>query len=362
MKKTILGAALLTLAGALASAPVMAKEYLLATTKPNQLHIVDAKARKIERSITVPDSGPGVLSMALDEKNKIVYMVTNHWGSVSGIDLTTGKQVFRADLQEKSRRVRIMQGLELSPDGKELYVNCSPVKFKLGEYEVEDTYIAVLNTADGLESKPVRTFPTPRRTLVLFGSNDGEHLYGLGHDLHVFNPKTGERLPDIKLRNWDRENASPPDILDFWNQWEQADMFSTPYVYANLAAPEDSPEFIKMGMLTVDLETKEVAIDDYENFEVIIFSTAVNPVRRNEAYGVYTQLSKIDLEKDELVKRIDMDHTYYTVNVSGDGSELYAAGTMNDIAIYDTETLEKLGEIVLPGGDMSVTSVRMIDL
>ncbi|MCZ7600645.1 MAG: hypothetical protein M5U09_26970 [Gammaproteobacteria bacterium] len=78
------------------------------------------------------------------------------------------------------------------------------------------------------------------------------------------------------------------------------------------------------------------------------------------AYGVYTQLSKIDLDKDELVKRIDLPHTYYAVNVSSDGSELYAGGTMNDIAIYDTETLEPIGSIGLPGGNMALSSLRII--
>lgn len=41
-----------------------------------------------------------------------------------------------------------------------------------------------------------------------------------------------------------------------------------------------------------------------------------------------------------MVKRIDLDRTFYTVQVSSDGEELYVGGTVNEIAIYDSETLE----------------------
>ena len=139
-------------------------------------------------------------------------------------------------------------------------------------------------------------------------------------------------------------------------------MFSTPYFTVDTSKAEDDPSAYRMGMLTMDLENKEFNMDEYENFEVIIFSTVVNPVRTNEVYGVYTQLSKIDIEKDELVARKDMDHTYYAVNVSSDGAELYAGGTLNDIAIYDTETLDKIGSIEIPGGNMALSSMRMFDM
>ncbi|MEZ5583928.1 MAG: hypothetical protein R3F37_15380 [Candidatus Competibacteraceae bacterium] len=43
-----------------------------------------------------------------------------------------------------------------------------------------------------------------------------------------------------------------------------------------------------------------------------------------------------------MIKRIDLDHTYYAINISSDGKELYLGGTMDDIAIYDSATLEKI--------------------
>lgn len=206
-----------------------ATEYLLTSTKPNQLHLVDVKARTESKTIEIPRAAPGALSIAVDETNAIAYVLANLWGSVIGMDLNTGEQVFRADLSQEGRRVRAIQGLEVSPDGKQVYVNCLPVKMGLGEYEVEDTYIAVYNTADGIDAKPVRKIPIPRRVVILASSKDGSELYALGHELHVFDPKTGEHLRDHKIRNRDAKDRTPPDILDFWNQWEQAGIFSTPF-------------------------------------------------------------------------------------------------------------------------------------
>ncbi|MNR45632.1 hypothetical protein D3C85_1645010 [compost metagenome] len=93
----------------------------------------------------------------------------------------------------------------------------------------------------------------------------------------------------------------------------------------------------------------------------MLFSTVINPVRRNEAYTVYTQLAKTDVDTGKLIKRVDLDHTYYNVNVSTDGKELYIGGTVDDIAVYDSQTLEFKGKIKIPGGgDQVLTSLRIV--
>ena len=339
----------------------LAKEYILTAHKPDQLVLIDAKARKVEKSFTVPNAGPGILTVTPSRDGKMAYVITNKWESVAGIDLDTGEQVFRADFSSSDIRAKAMFGMDISPDGTELAVFLSPVKLGLAEYQVKDTYIAIFNTADGIGATPVRAFTAPRRTALLIYSDDGSKLYAGGWDFVVFDPQTGAQLGTHKARAWGRANMSEPDILDVWPQWEQAGVFSTPYFALRTDKAEDDPAAYAMGMLTLDLKTDEFVMQEYENFAVIIFSTVVNPVRRNEVYGVYTQLSKIDIDKDELVARKDLDHTYYAVNVSGDGSELYVGGTMDDIAIYDTENLEKIGQIKIPnGGDLALASLRMI--
>lgn len=354
-------ALVLALAGALtAPSAALGDDYILTGQKPDKMVLVDAKARSVAETFTVPDAAPGLLTVTPSPDGKVGYAIVNRWESVSGIDLDTGEQVFRADFSTEDERVKAMFGMDISPDGEELYVFLSPVTLGLGEYEVGDTYIAVYDVSDGIGAEPVRTFPAPRRTAIVSLSSDGSKLYAIGWDAVVLDPRTGEEIDVHEIRNWGRENFTEPDVLDIWPQWEQADVFSTPYFAVRTDKAEDDPAAYQMGMLTLDLETDEFVMEEYENFAVIIFSTVVNPVRRNEVYGVYTQLSKIDLEKDELVNRVDLPHTYYAVNVSSDGSELYAGGTMNDIAVYDTQTLEHIDSIELPGGNMTLASIRMV--
>ena len=59
--------------------------------------------------------------------------------------------------------------------------------------------------------------------------------------------------------------------------------------------------------------------------------------------------------------RVDLDHSYYAVNISSDGKEVYIGGTLADIAVYDAETLEKLGQIDMPGeANQALATLRVI--
>lgn len=341
--------------------PGLAKDYLLTGAKPDKLVIVDPAARKVEKSCEVPDAGTGVLTITPSPDASTAYVIVNHWESVAGIDLDSCEQVFRADLSSGDERVKAPFAMDVSPDGSELFVFQSPVRLLPGEYQVQPTRIAVYDTASGVGAEPIRTFEAPRRTIMLMLSNDGSKLYALSWDIYVLDPQTGEEIGRHPLRTWDRENYSEPDVLDAWPQWDATDIFSSPYFAVRTDLDPSDGAAYKTGLVTLDLETGEFEAKDFEDTAVIIFSTVVNPVRLNEAYGVYTTLSKIDREQGKLLDRIDLDHTYYTINVASDGTELYVGGTMNDIAVYDTESLEQLGRIEMPdGADQVLASLRLI--
>ncbi|MDH3593921.1 MAG: quinohemoprotein amine dehydrogenase subunit beta [Rhodospirillales bacterium] len=365
-KKSALLGVLLALAVAPAAVPgaADAKDILLTGVKPDKIVMVDVKAREVIKTLEIPNAAPGNLTITPSPDGKIAYTIVNRWESVSGIDLDSGKEVFRADFSSGKTRVKAMFAMDISPDGKELFVFQSPVKLGLGEYEVQDTRVAVYNTADGIGAKPVRLMPAPRRTAVMSLSKDGKKLYLLNWDLTVMDPMTGAVVDVHKVRNWGRANFGEPDILDVWPQWETAGVFSTPYYVVRTDKSPDDPAAYKTGLLTLDLETDEFKMDGFEDTAVVIFSSVINPVRRNEAYMVYTTLSKVDMSKplaERLVKRINLDHTYYAVNVSSDGTEIYVGGTMDDIAVYSTADLSRIGTIKMPdGGDQALSSLRLI--
>ena len=125
------------------TAPALAKDYLLTAAKPDKLVMVDPAARKVEKTCDIPDPGTGVLTIVPAPDASTAYMIVNHWESVSGIDLDTCEQVFRADFSSGDERVKATFGMDISPDGRELFVFQSPVRLGLGEYEVQPTRIAV---------------------------------------------------------------------------------------------------------------------------------------------------------------------------------------------------------------------------
>jgi quinohemoprotein amine dehydrogenase beta subunit len=338
----------------------LAKEMLLVGTKSNHLVLADAATRTVVSSHQIPGGG-SVFGIVTSPDDRIAYAMTKNMSAISGIDLDSGEQVFRADFDEEGVRVRGFSGLEISRDGKELFALQLPTKMLKAEYQVQDPRIAVYSTADGLNAKPVRYLPVPRRTALLLMSTDNSRLYAVSWDIYVLDPKTGDVLEVKKTSNWERANYAPPDIFGVWGQFSQAETFVNPYFTLRTDMSMDDPDAWKTGMLTLDLETGELVMDDFESTSAIIFSGVVNPVRRNEVYGVYNNLSKVDLDTDKLVKRVDIPHTYYVINVAGDGNELYIAGTQDDIGIYSTETLERVGEIRMPdGADMGASWIRVI--
>jgi len=345
---------------AMIAASAQARDYLLTTTKPNTLHLVDVAARKVERSYVIPGEG-SPLGMVVSPDGKVAYMTTNHWGSLVGIDLDSGKEVFRAGFSQGDIRSRNTFGLEISPDGKELFVMLSAARLGQGEYEVLDSHIAVYRADAGLDARPARILPVPRRTTSLFMSKDGSRLWALSWDLYTLDPADGRVLKVDKVINWDRTDRTPPDVFGNWLQHEQTGVYAGPYYTTRPDLDPKDPNASRTGMMTLDLTTGALTMAEFENTEAIMFSTVINPARRNETFSVYNTLTKTDLDTNTLVKRVKLPHTYYCLNVSADGREIYVGGTMNDIGIYSTETLERVGQIDLPGGnDMGGTWMRMV--
>ena len=109
----------------------------------------------------------------------------------------------------------------------------------------------------------------------------------------------------------------------------------------------------------MDLDSGQMVMRDVRAMDVFYFSTAVNPAK-TRAFGAYNVLESFDLEKGASVKRVPLPHSYYSVNVSTDGKTVWLGGALGDLAAYDAETLEKKGQVDLPGNaSMSLSSIRL---
>ncbi|MCE8035131.1 quinohemoprotein amine dehydrogenase subunit beta [Halomonas sp. MCCC 1A11057] len=330
-----------------------AREYLVTMARPNQLHVIDPEAREVVRSCDVAGAfGSGTLQLSPDER--IAYVLHNRWEDVVGIDLTNCEEVFRARQSEGDVRAKALASLAVSPDGSRLYTVQDRVRLQRDRYEVLEPQLAVYDTSAGLDAKPLATFPAPRQVTTMGAAADG-YLYLAGADIYRVDPENGDTEVAIANRNWDRPGFSPPDSLAMWSIGEVTDEFVRPYTVAE--HPGEENEAWHWGISRIDLTTGETENKEIAPFEFIIFSMVSDPRERDVFYGVYTQLSKLDARTREIVRVIDLDHTYYVINTSYDGSRIYVGGASSDIAIYDDD-FNDLGRIRLPG-DMSTATLKV---
>ncbi len=356
MKNLIASAAL----GLVTALPAFAGDLLVTVARPSNLYVFDAQDRSLKNDCDLgANVTPGVIAMSPD--NSIAYVLLDRWENVVGVDIATCDIVFRAEQSDGDITRRSIASLAISKDGSQLFTVRNPVKRHSDRLEVLDAELAVYDTAAGLNAQPVATHPAPRRSTLLATDRKGD-LYIAGHEIYRVDPSNGETEIAIANASWDRPTYSPPDVLAFWPTGSQNDEFMLMYTAAVFTdeKQEELADFV-WGYQSVDLTTGETEIADFASVEVLMFSGVRSATDPKHLYGVYTQLSKHNLETQELVKRVDLPHTYYVINVSTDGKEIYVAGTNDDIGVYDAETLERVGEMRVPsGGDMSVSTLHVI--
>lgn len=131
---------------------------------PPSLVVVDPAARKIVGAIDVQQALPHIV--ALTEQEDKAYTVNSGAGTVTVIDLLTGKAV------EHIRIDGVPMGLALSPDGRRLYA-----ANRTGDaVAVIDTRRDQLLTKIRIPGQPVRLLLTPGKKLLLASLIDAGDL------------------------------------------------------------------------------------------------------------------------------------------------------------------------------------------
>jgi quinohemoprotein amine dehydrogenase beta subunit len=339
------------------AAPLWARDLVITGAKPDRLVVIDAATRTIQSEFHIPDADGSVWSIVPSPDGRIAYVLVGKTERIVGIDLHTGKAVFRAELSTPGVRVKDFFGLTLTPDGRELIAYELPVLLKPSEYQVEEPRFAVFRTRDGLSAKPVRSFAAPRRVHMLLMRPSGKSFYAMGFDLYEYDVKTGKLLGTRGIRNWELPGHSQPDLLAFWPVTEPTGVFTSP-ISSDVAEGEKTVS--TNALMSLDLKSGALSFDDFEPFSALIFSTVLAPDRKT-AYGVYTTLTRIDVEHRKLSARKPLDHTFYAVNIASDGKELYLGGAMCDVDFYDAATLEKKAVVKIPDcADQSLSSLRVV--
>jgi quinohemoprotein amine dehydrogenase beta subunit len=329
-------------------------DMMVVANRPNNLHLVDLGARRVERSCTLPANAvPGTIAMSPD--NAVAYIIGKAMGEIWGVRLADCELVFTAVESQGNERVRTLGGIALSPDGKRLYAYQAPVILFPDHYEVQDTRVAIYDTSAGKDALPLRMLPAPRQVTIMKTGADGTLFLG-GPDIVALNPETGEQRVALASRSRKDPAFGPRDVLTVWNIGESSGefvrMFSAPRWKPGAEGDAAQADLV-WGYEKVDLASGRASDAVVGPLLNGLFTGMTRPGHPEQFYATLTQLQRFDVPNARIDKSVDLEHSYYSIDFGTDGNTLYLTGTFNDIAIYDADSMTKLGNIVLPGGDMA---------
>lgn len=353
-----------TTAAPKAEAPVEtatgSKDYMVVVSRPSKLHLIDLEAYRVENQCDIPGSGvaaPGTVVMSPDKR--IAYVLGNGFAEVYGINVDSCELVFSTAQSADNERVKTMSGLAISPDGSEIYTHQSPVTLMSDQYRVGEARIAAFKTDAGLEVRPDRTFSAPRQVTIMATDKSGK-LYMGGRDIFSMDVNTGDYDIALASASLNDPSYTPRDILTVWNIGSVSGEFIR--LYSAAQYQDDSQDLATArwhwGYERIDLETGEATDSEFGPLQEAFFTGMTRPGHRDQVYAVLNNLVKFDVPSKTQVASQDIDHSYYCINFSTDGSIVYLGGAADNIAAFDAETLERIGTVQLTG-DMSMSPTQV---
>ena len=331
------------------------RDYMATVSRPNIVNLIDLHDNEVVRRCEIPGvAAPGTLVVSPD--GNVAYALGAAFGDVYGVDLDSCEIVFSTQQSAGNIRVKSIAALAISPDGSEIYTHQNRVALNSDHYQVETPKIAVFDTAAGLDSRPIRTFDAPRQVTIMRTGDEGA-LYLGGPDVYRMDVTSGAYEVVLVSRNRQDPRYSQRDILSVWPIGEVNNEFVRMYSVARFqegSQDMDTADWL-WGHERVDLATGEVEEREFGPLEIVLFTSIPRPGYPDKVYGVLSQLQEFDASTESLVRTVELDHTYYCVNFSTDGSRLYLSGALSDVAVFDADTLEKITNIQL-SGDMGMAN------
>lgn len=333
--------------------------YLVTVTRPNNIVLVDLEKNEMINECKIDEAfSPGAI--VLSPNNKVAFVLGEYGEEIGGYEIETCKKVFHTSLTQGNIRAKSLFGLSVNEDGTKVYAIYNRTEMLNDRYKVLPPYFSVYNVADGIGAKPVKSFEMPRQTTVVSTAKDGT-VYVVGSDLYKVNPNSGDIKVAKKIVKWGKEGFSDLDSAANYIIGQQTGDLTALYAtvkYDNPKNPSDEEGTTYWGITSVDLNTGEIIQQEISEYETLMFTAIRSPKDSNILYGVLNDLTKFDLKEQKVLKRVVTDHTYYSVVPSMDGEKLYLGGCLNDISVYDANTLEKLGNIKLTG-DMGSAALQV---
>ena len=334
------------------------KEFLVTVTRPNTtLHIIDLQKNEVIRQCDLPEGpGPGTIVMSPDKS--IVYILTNHFSDIYGVNIDNCDVVFSTQQSTDNIRVKSIASIAISPDGKEVYTHQNRVQMMSDHYEMLPPQIAAFDTSAGLKVKASRTFDAPRQVATMDTLESGELVMG-GQDIFLMDIHSGKFEVILPSLNDTQTGYSAKDVLTVWQMGKINNEFYRMYSRAKFNGEDgdlNNAEYI-WGHEIVNLKTGKAEAKDFGPIETVLFTSIRRPGQLNRVYATLNDLKEYDSNTQKLIRSVDLPYTYYCINFSHDGSKIYLSGALDDVAVYDADTLENLANIKLTGDGSMSTSI-----
>jgi quinohemoprotein amine dehydrogenase beta subunit len=331
-------------------------DYIVTETRSNHIVLVDANEKKVVNQCEMKEMfSPGAIVLA--PNNKHAFVLAGFGEEIAGYDITNCERIFHSNLTQSNIKGQSISSIAVSEDSKKVYVTYNRTEISSDRYKVLDPYFSIYNVSDDLNAKAVKSFKIPKQITMLNVAKDGI-VYAFGSQLYSINPNTEEIKIAKKLLDWGKEGYSNPDSVASFIVSRPLGDYTTLYTTTKYNDSKNQDGILYWGITSIDLSTNEIVQEEFSEYETLMFTAMRNPKDLNILYGVFNDLTKFDIKNKKVLKRVEIDHTYYGVSVSPDGQKLYLGNSLDDIAIYDANTLEKLGNIDLPG-DMGAAGLQV---
>ena len=321
-----------------------AKWYLLASTQPNNLVVVDTETDTVVKDIALEGRGPAMNIATNPARPQYAYVVNNLAQSVGMVDLDEGKQVTSFPLSNDNELVRTM-AIDVNTQGTRLFIHEMPVKKGLGSYAAQENRIRVIDLDT---NKTIRTIPAPRQVMSLASSKDGKRLYAfsVGQDITVFDIEQGKQIDTIPLLNRNVTGIARTDGLPGFNLYQEYDHVLS---FGTVTSDTFSGKpILGIGVLDLKQAEPELKVTELQPFtaEHYVLTGALGP-QDGKAYFSYNNLWRVDLHTRKIEKSVPLPNTYFAPFMHPDGKKLYCGSNWSDVAVFDPETLELLKKIPL---------------
>jgi len=318
----------------------MAKDYLYIPCQ-NHLHVVDCDTDMTIKTLSFNDY---IVGSVPSPKGDRLYL--NSFHDIYEVDTKSNEIVEIHKFFTDLNRVTIMPDFGVSNDGKYLYLSVSICKKKLNIPRL-NVLPPQLVVYDIQNKKLVKNFEIPPcATGVITCKNDPNHVFVFAQDIIKLDLKTGKYEKALGLLH--PETGQPGfNSLVIWDNESPGDHG----FFVN-------PAYTAEEMFYILIDRNAGTVKTLKSGDIYFAYSCVLDEQKKYMYGVMDEIYKIDFKTGATVAMDVLDRgTCYALALTKDGKKLYVGPAGNDVSIYDTTTMKRIGLIRTAGDGVVMTRI-----